>query len=71
LLALVHVSFALRKRTGTHLARRLHLLAYPAFVALTLHAAWLGHGQIGPLYLLGSLTVAAALSARLVTLAGR
>lgn len=66
---LVYVTYALRGRIGMKAARGLHLLAYPAFMAATLHAVWLGHGQVDPLYLLCSAAVGLALAVRLLTLA--
>ena len=69
LLALVYLSWALRRRLGLRAARALHLLAYPAFMAATLHGLWLGHG--GLQYPLLSVGVGLALAARLVTLARR
>ncbi len=69
LLALVYVTWALRRALGLRAARALHLLAYPAFVLATLHGLWLGHG--GAQYGLLSVAVGLALAARLVTLARR
>ena len=66
LLAAVYVTSALRGRVGIRASRALHLLAYPAFAAATLHAVWAGHP--GPLYTLSSLAVGLALAARLLTL---
>ena len=65
-MALVYVTWALRGRIGVKAARTLHLLAYPAFISATLHATWLGHGGVDPLYLLGSVAVCAALAVRLL-----
>ncbi|MFC4455837.1 ferric reductase [Deinococcus sonorensis] len=72
LMAAVYATYALRGRLGLRAARVLHLLAYPAFVAATLHSVWLGHaGQPEPLYLISSLAVGLALALRLLTLATR
>ena len=68
---LVYVTWTLRGRLGIRAARALHLLAYPTFVAATLHGLWLGHGGIDPTYVLGSVAVGGALAVRLVTLARR
>ncbi|ULH17558.1 ferric reductase (plasmid) [Deinococcus sp. KNUC1210] len=68
---LVYVTWLLRGRIGIRAARALHLLAYPTFVAATLHGVWLGHGSIDPTYVLGSLAVGSALAVRLITLARR
>ncbi|WP_425146449.1 ferric reductase [Deinococcus sp.] len=65
-LAAVYLSYALRNRLGMRASRTLHLLAYPAFAACTLHAVWVGHP--GPLYILASLAVGTALALRLVAL---
>lgn len=70
-MGLVYVTWALRGRIGVRAARALHLLAYPAFIAATLHATWLGHGHLDPLYVLGSVAVGGALAVRLLTLARR
>lgn len=68
---LVYATWALRGRIGVRAARALHLLAYPAFIAATLHATWLGHSEVNPLYVLSSVAVGGALAVRLVTLARR
>ncbi|GGR06373.1 ferric reductase [Deinococcus ruber] len=68
---LVYVTWLLRGRIGIRAARALHLLAYPTFVATTLHGVWLGHGSIDPTYILGSIAVGTALAVRLFTLARR
>jgi len=68
---LVYVTWALRGRLGIKAARVLHLLAYPTFVAATLHAVWSGHGGVDPTYVLGSAAVGGALAVRLFTLARR
>lgn len=68
---LVYVTWTLRGRLGIKAARVLHLLAYPTFVAVTLHGVWLGHGGIDPTYLLGGVAVGGALVVRLGTLARR
>ena len=65
----VYVTYALCGRIGMRAARALHLLAYVAFVASTLHSVWLGHGSVSPLYVLSSLAVGLALAVRLLTLA--
>jgi len=66
---LVYGTWTLRGRIGIKAARVLHLLAYPTFVAATLHGVRSGHGGIDPTYVLGSVAVGGALVVRLVTLA--
>ncbi|WP_425147706.1 hypothetical protein [Deinococcus sp.] len=68
---LVYVTWALRSRIGVKAARALHLLAYPTFLAATLHGLWLSHGGTNPTYVVGSAAVGGALLVRLVTLARR
>ena len=69
LTAAVYLTWALRRRLGYRAARVLHLLAYPAFVAGTLHAVWLGH--VGASEVLASAAVSSALAVRaIVTLSG-
>jgi methionine sulfoxide reductase heme-binding subunit len=65
LMLLTYVTFALRNRIGIKAARALHLLAYPAFVASTLHSIWL---KPDPMYVLGAIAVGIALAVRLWTL---
>jgi methionine sulfoxide reductase heme-binding subunit len=71
LMLAVYASYALRGRIGTRAARRLHLLAYPAFIATTLHAVLLNHGEVDPVYVLSSVAVGLALVVRIGTLARR
>lgn len=71
LMLAVYVTYALRHLIGMRAARVLHLLAYPAFIASTLHAVWLGHGGIDIVYILSSVAVGLALLVRLGTLARR
>jgi methionine sulfoxide reductase heme-binding subunit len=49
-LALVYLSTRWRKRFSARVWRALHLVAYPAFVALTLHGAATGSDHLGLMY---------------------
>ncbi len=71
LLLAVYVTYAFRNRIGMKAARTLHLLAYPAFIATTLHSIWLGHGRVDAIYVVSSIAVGLALLVRLGTLARR
>jgi predicted ferric reductase len=46
----VHVSFALRRRIGTALWRRLHYLSFAAFVLVTIHAITVGTDRANTWY---------------------
>jgi methionine sulfoxide reductase heme-binding subunit len=69
LMLLVYVTFALRNKIGIKAARVLHLLAYPAFIASTLHPILLNPDHLDPMYALGAIAVGIALAVRLWTLA--
>jgi methionine sulfoxide reductase heme-binding subunit len=68
LMLLVYVTFALRNRIGIKAARALHLLAYPAFIASTLHPILLNPDHLEPMYVIGAIAVGLALAVRLWTL---
>ncbi len=69
LMLLVYVTFALRNKIGIKAARALHLLAYPAFIASTLHPILLNPDHLELMYVLGAIAVGIALAVRLWTLA--
>jgi methionine sulfoxide reductase heme-binding subunit len=71
LMLAAYVTYALRNRIGMKAARILHLLSYPAFIAITLHSIWLGHGRVDAGYVVSSVAVGLALVVRLGTLARR
>ena len=71
LMLIVYATYASRGRIGALVARRLHLLAYPAFMAATLHSVWLGRGSVQAVYVISSVAVGVALMVRLGTLARR
>jgi methionine sulfoxide reductase heme-binding subunit len=48
LVLVVHASFALRKRIGTVMWRRLHYLSFVAFVLVTIHALAVGTDRANP-----------------------
>jgi predicted ferric reductase len=69
LVLVVHLSFALRKRIGTRVWRRLHYLSFVAFVLVTIHAISVGtdraNGWFASVYVLTLLVVASLLAVRI------
>ena len=65
----MHLSFGLRKRSGTGVWRRLHYLSFVAFVLVTIHATSVGTDRANPwfasVYVLTLLVVASLLAVRI------
>lgn len=66
-LALVYASTLLRTRLPRPFWKRLHLLAYPAFILSTLHGLYLGSDHAWPLYLAASVAALLTLGLRLLS----
>lgn len=66
-MALVYVSTLLRTRLPRPFWKKLHLLAYPAFILTTLHGLYLGSDHAWPLYLVASVAAVLTLGLRLLS----